>query len=393
MEEGYDMQGLPELGSRLITQNLVMSAASAQEAEKPDWSSIYDLAVLIDLFCMYDSAIVLGRLVNSVAGSAIGNLLLRTGFLKIAYPEIASVPTISKAAKGHLLTYLGQRDVGGRFDDVLRFALSFNQAAYSFCSKPDRQEVIECGDMWLKTAPTTEDLLQQLQRESKDIAWGATFLVRSFLYIGYAEVNDLVLVPDAIRSSVVDGVVSAEDEVRIQLLQSIASTPGGATTTAAHQGLRRVSPLAAVVFERATPNRQGIADVMDNMRSELEPLRKRLREAEDKIFYGKGNEVTDAVSWWGMVADELGKTYGTDPHLVSLESVLRFGGNIGDLADEPTKSKTWMAVLLGLPFDILKRVILRRPAIELHRIKRDLPGTSRLKAAVVNMFGADIAPS
>jgi len=199
MEEGYDMQGLPELGSRLITQNLVMSAASAQEAEKPDWSSIYDLAVLIDLFCMYDSAIVLGRPVNSVAGSAIGNLLLRTGFLKIAYPEKESVRTISRAAKGHLLTYLGQHDVGGRFDEVLRFALSFNQAAHSFCSEPDRQEVIECGDMWLKTAPTTEDLLQQLQRESEDIAWGTTFLVRSFLYIGYAEVNDLILVPDAIR--------------------------------------------------------------------------------------------------------------------------------------------------------------------------------------------------
>lgn len=103
--------------------------------------------------------------------------------------------------------------------------------------------------------------------------------------------------------------------------------------------------------------------------------------------------MTDAANRWGMVNDELAKSFGKDPHLVSLESVLRFGGNIGDLADEPTKSKTWMAVLLGLPFDILKRVILRRPAIELHRLKRDLPGTGRLKAALVNMFGANIAPS
>jgi hypothetical protein len=50
--------------------------------------------------------------------------------------------------------------------------------------------------------------------------------------------------------------------------------------------LERVSPLAAVVFGRAKPDRKRIIPELKMMRDELGALRKRLRDAEQKIFFG-----------------------------------------------------------------------------------------------------------
>ena len=99
----------------------------------------------------------------------------------------------------------------------------------------------------------------------------------------------------------------------------------------------------------------------------------------------------DASNDWKIVTAELGKSFGREPHLISLDSILSFGRNIGDLADEPMKSKSWIGVLLGLPFDVLRRTVARQPAVELHRLWHDLPGHGRLHAAIERLFGPDIA--
>jgi hypothetical protein len=154
--------------------------------------------------------------------------------------------------------------------------------------------------------------------------------------------------------------------------------------------LNRVSPLAAVVFERAKPDKKRIAAEMDLLRAELAPLRRRLRGAEDKIFSGKGTEVTDAVNDWDLVVDELGRRFGREPHLISLDGILRFGRDAAEVADSVSKPKAWMAALLGLPFDVLRRIVARRPAIELHTLQREIPGSGRLKRVLLELFGSDI---
>lgn len=48
-------------GQRLITQNLLASAALFESQERVNWATIEDLPALIDLFCLYDRAIAIGH--------------------------------------------------------------------------------------------------------------------------------------------------------------------------------------------------------------------------------------------------------------------------------------------------------------------------------------------
>jgi len=48
-------------GHRLITQNLLISGATFEREKQVSISSLQDLSVLIDLFCLYDRAVVISR--------------------------------------------------------------------------------------------------------------------------------------------------------------------------------------------------------------------------------------------------------------------------------------------------------------------------------------------
>jgi hypothetical protein len=369
--------------ARLITQNLLMSAGLTEETVPIDWASVHDLVTLIDLYCMYDSAVVLGRPAHSLQ-SHIGELLETSGFIRVEHPKGEATKEVSAGARRHLLSYLGE-DAGDAFDPLIQFALSPDSAIYGLNERPDRSQDVAMGEMWLRTAPSKRDILDQLRRES-DVARGTTFVVRSFLYLAYGDANDLVFVPDAVRMPVVGQIVDAEEHVRRKLLATISQ--GASTQVQTDPGdLWRASPLAAVVFERAQPDRRRVWQEMDVLRTELAPLRKRLREAEHKIFYGVGNEVADARNEWKAVNEELRRSFGDEPHLISLDRILALGKDLGEVADNPAKSKGWIALLAGLPFDVIRRILLRRKAVQLHHLRRELPGAGRLHASMTRLFG------
>jgi hypothetical protein len=380
-------------GSRLITQNLVYSAAYALESSEPDWSSIQDLAVLIDLFCMYDTAVALGRHVHhgGARPPALSDLLLKSDFLQIYdLPNESVLKQVTGAARNHLGTYLGNRNVGEEFDKLLQSSLSNYSAFYTLASVPDRGEEIETGSAWLKTAPQSRDILIQLLQET-GLQRAANFVIRTFLYLGYHEVSGLVFVPDAVRIPLVGNVVASEKEVRDKILAALA--PRSMSSPEMTQlSVNRISPLASIVFERASQRSQ-IIQQMVNLRDELAPMRKRIRGAEEKIFYGKGVEVNDGVKEWKLVADEVHKSFGDEPHLISLRSILSLGRAIGEVTDEPGKAKNWMGFLLGMPFEMISRVLSRRPAVELHRLRDEVPGSNRLLVSVERLFGSQIASS
>src|SRR5436190_2125352 len=128
---------------RLTTQNLVISAGVATEGHHVDWPAIKDLSTLIDLFCMYDSATVLGRPNNDLIPFELGNLLLSSRFLNIDSPGGDKTEHVSAAARSHLLAYLGG-DEDDSFDELLQVALSPGEALYGLHGEPDRlHEVAE----------------------------------------------------------------------------------------------------------------------------------------------------------------------------------------------------------------------------------------------------------
>lgn len=384
------MISVPQPGRRLITQNLVGSAESALQVSNPSWISIQDLAALIDAFCMYDSATVLGRGVYHSLSTSVGNILTSSNFITVEELAGKEVQSITDTAKRHLLAFVGSAQDADidpqKLDNLLKFGLSLNvnQTVSELTFLPDGQEDLESGKMWLKAASNKSAVMENPQWER-----GAMFVIRSFLYAAYSDVSGLILIPDSARCTILGTIVSGERQLRSKLLEKMAA---GSDTleTPKDVNLKRVSPLAAIVFERAKPDKARIPAEMDLLRAELAPVRERLRAAENKIFFGKGAEVADATIEWNLVIDELGRHFGNEPHLISLDGILRFGRDLGDVVDSSAKPKAWIAALLGLPFDILRRIIARGPAIELHELQHDLPGAGRLKQSILQLFGSNI---
>lgn len=379
------MAKVPKPSDRLTTQNLVISAGFAEQANTPDWASIQDLATLIDLFCMYDSVSILGR-PGQGFHSRLGEVLISSGFLQTANPDANMAKAVSETAKRHLLAYLGE-ETGDAFDGLLQYALSAS-AFHNLYDSPDRGHEVDQGVEWLRTTPTKSDVLEQLRREAS-VGRATTFVVRSFLYLAFGDLNGLVFVPDAVRTSVVKQVVVGEQELRARLVQAVSQAasplmvPGGISFS-------RLSPLAAVVFERAQPDKRRIAAEMDLLRAELAPLRTRLRKAEHAIFYGKGAEVADAARKWKAVSDELRQSFGEEPHLVSLDGFLDFGKDLGKVATDPKKPSAWTKSLLGLPVNVIRRVLLRRKAVELHQLRREVPAAGKLQNSIERLFGSKV---
>jgi len=385
--------------SRLVTQNLVLSAAFALEGH-PYWSSIRDLAVLIELFCMYDSATALGRGIIGGRFPELGDLLIKSGFLQLRSPtDDKTFRRVVEVARCHIRTYYagreravpakGKLEKSPGFVDMLASALNHHEFQNLTSVPESPEEGVDYGDLddldlslFLHTDLEPHTIPGELQ-EKEGQRRAARFIARTFLYIAYQEVSGLVFVPDAVRESVIEDVVAMEDVVRGKLLAALKVQETHASD------VRRLSPLAAVVFERAS-HRSRIIQEMKRLRDELAPLRERLRKAERKIFYGKGTKVGAAKAEWEMVAAELKKSFGDQPQVICLRSILRFGSDAGELADEPLKAKSWMTLLLGLPFEAASRLLSRRPAIELHHLRREMPGSIRLWESVQRLLGPHI---
>lgn len=375
-------------GHRLITQNLLISAVTFEREKQVSISSLQDLSVLIDLFCLYDRAVVISR--NSwipfrELKSELMGLLDKHSFVEINEPGNKGTEAITATARKHLATFLGVNDVE-RYDGLLRYALSPSEADYGIHYRADGVEEIQLGQKWLYTASNRASLLHQLEIEER-VGRGTTFLVRTFLYLAYADVAKLTFTPDAVRCPVLDNILKDEDEFLRQALMSKLQSAWERYPTSGYRELRRtVSPFAAIVFERAK-NRREIASEMEILRNELAPLRKRVHEFEEKALWGNRDEAIDAERKWEEILAEIDVNFGADPRLVSIKRAIAFGESVGEIIDNATSGKSWLSSLASLPIEIAMRLISQRPAIEIHHLRSKLPGPGKLALVVERLFG------
>jgi hypothetical protein len=379
---------VPKTQSRLTTQNLVISACVATNHTRVDWPAIHDLSTLIDLYCMYDSVTVLGRPDSHILPYDLTALLVSSGFLKIDNPENTMFEEVSTAARSHLRSFVGD-DEDPAFEHLLRIALSPSRMDYGLRAQPDRAYEVAEGEAWLKAGPTRSQLLKRLRRE-KGVARATTFVLRSFVYLGYGDVTNQMFVPDAVRVPVVRSVATAEREVRARLLKTLTRSTASRMRGKA-KDLSRVSPLAAVLFGRAKPSRKNIVRELQGLREELTSLRNRVAAAERKIFYGVGNEPVDAYEEWKRINRELKRRFGNEPHLVTLKQVFSFGDSSARVLDDPLKAGSWCGLLLGMPYRVAERTLLRRKAVELHRLHSEIPAVGKLYESIEALFGSRIA--
>jgi hypothetical protein len=375
-------------GRRLITQNLLISAAGFERAPQIDASALSDLSILIDLFCLYDRAIVLSReswLPLRESNSELMDLLNQHEFIEIDEPASKDIEAITTTAKKHLTAFLGGSDVQD-YDGLLRYALSPDEAWYGIHYRADGVEALQLGREWLIHGWGREDLMRRLAREA-DVARGTTFLVRSFLYLAYADIARLPFTPDAARCPALATLLDGEDELlREAFLDKFKSTWEQHPTSGYRQLRRNVSPFAGLVFERSK-DRSDVARQMEQLRKELAPFRKRVGSLEDTALWGSRDEAVAAERKWEGVLTELATNFGADPRLVSIRRALAFGESVSAGVAEPTSWKDWLSSLAGLPLEIASRLVSQRPAVEIHHLRGELPGPGRLAAAVERLFG------
>ncbi len=373
-------------GHRLITQNLLMSAAVFERNRQITEASLQDLSTLIDLFCLYDRGIVLGRAswyAFRELKTELASLLEQHSFVNIEYPY---EETIAQVARKHLASFLGTEDVE-RYQGILRYALTPSEIAHGMEYRPDGVEEIQLGKEWLYTASSRVNLLRQLGREER-VARGTTFLVRTFLYLAYADVAKLTFTPDAVRCPVLEGVLREENEfLRRSLMARLQASWEQYPDSGFLQLRRTVSPFAAIVFERSK-NRSDIAHEMEKLRQELMPFRERVLALEEKALWGNRDEAIAAERNWKQALGEIDANFGQDPRLISIERAITWSESISEIADKPTSWKNWLASILDLPKNAIVRLVSQRPAIEIHHLRSELPSPDRLAKSVERLFGS-----
>lgn len=372
---------------RLITQNLLTSASYFENSAILDWAAIQDLSTFIDVFCLYEKAVVLGRAAGNVINSDTSNfysLLRDMAFINIENPPTEIAASITSTATKHLAAFLQEGDTD-RFHDLANAAFEPNTAVYGLTYKPDRAEEIQIGKEWLQTTPTASNLLEQLEKETYS-SRGTTFLVRTFLYLAYADVSKITLTPDITRGPILKSVLEKEASYREEILSKLKGQWEKYPSRGELELRRNVSPFAAIVFKRAK-SKDDIPEEMAKLRYETEALRKELQEVETKaLWWTTRDEAIKAERKWNEIIKEIETNFGSDPRLITIKRGLNFAGGIAEIGAEPQSPKGWISLITDPIYDIVKRFIARGPAIEIHTLKSQLQSPVALRADIDRLF-------
>jgi hypothetical protein len=408
------------IGRRLITYNLLNSALSCVGAEHR-WASLIqveDLGALVDLFCLYDGVVLLGhnwkwhshRLAkrNELAAA-----LVECDFIHEIDPwRFADFEgeNLERVHAKHLAVFLGQKldtfadrlpTVGGSLsEDYVEFLTGFHDygevavpvdlmghlrtwdSHVDLGGAPDQWS----GQMrWVRTVPSRSAMVTALAEEIRQGGQRMhQFIKRTFVYIAYADVLRIPFTPDSARHPVVERIVTEENQFRGRL-QSILKSVVAETTPGDKDLLRRVPPLAAVLFDRAQTVHDIVPELLQ-LRKDLAPLRKTLRKFERQMLYDSRDTAIKTKKKWDQAVDEVERNFGIEPRLITGKRALQLGESLGEAVDNPTSLKSWWAAFTQLPAEVIRRLIARHTLIELHRLRPELPASERLRSAIQRIF-------
>jgi hypothetical protein len=381
---------------RIITQNLVLSAITAERSTGPvSMAAIEDLSALINVVVLYDELYVLGRAdeLHFSASSDLVDFLADERIIRAESFDPSTEEQVATAAGKHLLHFLGSNDIEDTRDykALLRYFLSPGSTAacyQSMAHRPDGQDDIRLGELWFQSAPAKVDLLAELRRQEAGAeSLGATFFSRTFLYLGYSNLRSMPLMVDSARSGLVRTVLEEEDlfyrtRVLAALQDSFEQHPREGERKLRHV----VSPFAAIVFERANGDRSRIVKEVQELRRDLAGVRRDLGTLEFDSHWGQGQEKDDAERKIEGVLEEIKRSYGPHPGRFTLKAGLSFVEEVGKTAAQPSNPAAWVR-LLSTPLEALRQVKARRTVAAIHELKGDLPGPFSLRADIEDLFG------
>jgi hypothetical protein len=381
------------VGIKLTTQNLFTSAAFYETREPLDWSSIQDLCVLINLFCLYDNVLVLGRDASPRSllqqnRSSIYEVLDDQEFVQVdAVGDKEMAKKVSSAARSHLRSVLPAGANINKYDELLSGALRPDEVYYGLTWKPDRsnkdnQNIRE----WENHPPSDRAFLAKL-KNGNEMQRSRTFMARTFLYLGYMNVRELAFVPDTTRAPLVDMISKREDDLRGSLLEVLQNSNKEQRQTQPDEIWDTITPLAAIVLHGAR-TRDAIARQMADLRDQMTDMRVRLRKLEEAALgVETRTEEKAALRKWHEINKEISRSFGEGGSLLTRKNVFDFGAPALEAGLDPTNPAKWLKLMAALPFEALGRLINRRPVGALIGIKNDIPGTGAMKKDIKRLFG------
>jgi hypothetical protein len=371
-------------GQRLVTQNLIANAVVYETGATVNQHSVRDLVVLVDTLCLCDSLIVLGRQTYDFLKKSNSELLSAIQpYVRVSEPSESAV----SAAAAHLTAFLGSGAERQRYAPLFKAILNPSFIEKTLSANPDELHSFQIGNQWLTKLPKNANIVARLEDGSAPIHRAATFFARTFLYLGVMDVQQLAFTPDSTRVKAYGSVVVAERKLRQRLADRLAEAfRKGASGEELHLA-RVISPLAAVVFDRAS-NRREIVRELVQLRHELEPFRSRLRDVEHQLFFASRKNEQRIIVKWNKVFAELEREYGpgAGDGSVTVNGLLSLSEAAAQVIDKP-KDVASYAKALKIPADAISRMLSRRRAIELYRLSNQLPGSSNLVRTAHRLFG------
>jgi hypothetical protein len=367
-------------GDRLITQNLLAAAALCEHDERMTWGRLEELSILIDLVCLYDQVWIMGRqALDMLAALQSGPYVTCQSAFHVG--EFGQAGVVDAASR-RLARYFHDPAGPGRYRALLETILAPSAIKRAFQPLPDADEDYELGELWLRTLPEDRDPVAALSDEDALSYRSTAFFLRSFLYIAYAEAQDIPLTPDRARFGSIQGLLENERLLRRQLMQKLKASVEDSAIIGDIHVIRSTTPLAAKVFEMAA-NRREIWQAVAELRNELWSTRATLRAAEDDLFWATQKEQARAAAKWDAAFDELQRTYGKGQGIVSCDVLIGFGEQGFETLIDHSK---WPG-LASMVIDPIKRAFARRPIIELHKLAGDLPGAGQTQRHIKRLFG------
>jgi hypothetical protein len=374
--------------ARLVTWNQFFSASAYEREEPISWAVLEDLSSLIDLLCMYDRLRVIGDpdqppflthktdFFGAMRGSRAIDVHAPSG------PKLEALHSLTRRHLRLCLPALPISDVD-----------SWLSKAFALNAVPEVRERVATmnAEVRLGAAPelSTGDFSQLanvLARPDDQLAL-RPFVVRTFMYLAYAEIEEMPFAADSSRRVLASNAIACESDLASQLLERIKNQWKKYPSVGAVRLRSRTSPFSAVVFERSKGDRRAIPTEILQLRDELKSIRERVAEFERRILSAtERDDEVRAESKWNAVLGEIERSFGPSPRLVSLSSGIALADAVGKVLDHPQKPTSYLSALEKLPLDIVVRLFRRQPMAQAHKLRSELPSSSRLVSAIRSVF-------
>lgn len=369
----------PATATRLVTQNLLVSAAAATERDRDlSEENVEDLATVIALSCLYDRLILVGpqHLLD------FNHPLLEYLRSNVVVTQAPSDHDWKKAlarAERYAGEFLGVgilRNAAELFDRM--YHMSRRYGLDNSDLQEDGPEDIYVAKQLLKDVRTAEELRKFVSDHEQWIV--ISYVLRTFLYIAFSDRLGVPIAVDTARQPLI--VEVAEDSQR-RLREAIILTvaDGIRTDQSIRRPVRKVaSPFASIVFNESK-DRAAIVDRLKTLRDEHLQFRLDLRPLEEKLYATRGSEREQAEARLAAALEALARRYSVK--------------TAQDLAIRRIVAAAKPAAnLLGLqPGDALDAAATKLMAkdaemtlAELHSLQRKMPSSAEQDADIRRLF-------